>query len=166
MTTDFNKYFQHYRNRVAGLEPLDALHETHIELLALLDNIAETKGQYRYEPEKWTVKEVIGHIIDVERVFAYRAMRFARNDHTELPGFDENLYAQHSNAHNRTIATLRHEFDLLRQSSLALFNSLAEDMWLCRGTANNIDLTVTDLALLIAGHGRHHSIILQERYGV
>jgi len=164
MANDFNKYFKHYLDLVEGMEPMVALQNTHREFLSLIDNIPEDKGDYRYEPEKWTVKEVLSHIIDVERVFAYRAMRFARNDDTALAGFDDKLYAQYSNSINRSLASMKGEFDILRQSTITLFTSFDEAMWPRGGTANNIEFTVRSLALLIAGHSRHHGIILRKRY--
>jgi DinB superfamily len=162
--TNFNEYFRHYIEQVDSLDPIFALDETHSEFMTLLSGIEEAMGDYRYADGKWTIKEVIAHINDAERVFAYRAMRFARKDKTNLNGYDENAFANFSQAGKRTIADLGNEFNLLRQSSIALFNSFNDEMNVRTGTANGIEIDVKSLAYLIAGHCRHHDKILRERY--
>ena len=162
--TNFQEYFNHYINQVDSLEPIIALEVTHKEFLTLLENIDDDKGQFCYEEGKWSIKEVIAHVIDAERVFAYRAMSFARNDQNNLAGFDDHLYTKNSGANNRSIDELIAEFDILRQASIALYNSFDEAMWTRTGTANGITIDVKSLAYLIAGHCRHHGNILMERY--
>ena len=164
MTTNFRDYFNHYIKQVDELEPIDALQETHEEFLALVSEIPEEKGTYAYEEGKWSIKEVLAHVIDSERVFGYRAMSFARNDSTNLAGFDDLQYTKNSGANNRTIAELMNEFDILRQSSMVLFRSFDKTMWSRLGTANNIEIDVKSIAYLVSGHCRHHGKILQERY--
>ncbi|MEN8249568.1 MAG: DinB family protein [Bacteroidota bacterium] len=166
MTTVYNEYFAHYINLVNSVTPLQSLIETQKELLLLLENASEKQGNYRYADEKWTVKEVVAHIIDAERVFAYRAMRFARNDKTDLPGYDENTYAQYSNAKNRSLSELKVEFDILRQSSIELFRSFNDEALSRTGTANKMPIDVKSIFYLIAGHCQHHLNILRERYGL
>ena len=165
-TTNFQEYFNRYIKQVDSLAPIAALAETQQEFLTLLANVDEEKGLYKYEEGKWSVKEVIAHIIDAERVFAYRAMSFARNDKNNLAGFDDHLYAQHCGANNRSLDELLKEFDILRKASIALFSSFDDDMWARIGTANDITIDVKSIAYLIAGHCRHHGKLLQERYGV
>jgi DinB family protein len=162
--TNFNDYFKHYIKQVDSIEPILAMEQTHDEFMTLLSSINEARGNYRYADGKWTIKEVLVHINDAERVFAYRAMRFARNDKTNLTGYDENSFANFSQADNRTIADLENEFNLLRQSSIALFRSFDDEMNARTGTANGIEIDVKSLAYLIAGHCRHHGKILKERY--
>ena len=163
-STNFKDYFNHYIKQVDSLEPIAALEETLPEFISLLDKVDDEKGLYRYEEGKWSIKEVISHIIDAERVFAYRAMSFARNDKNNLAGFDDHLYAQNSGANNRSVDDLLAEFEIVRKASVALFASFDEDMWARIGTANNIAIDVKSIAYLIAGHCRHHGNILQERY--
>ena len=163
-TTNFQEYFNHYIKQVDTLEPITALEVTLPEFLTLLEKVDDEKGLFSYEDGKWSIKEVIAHIIDAERVFAYRAMSFARNDKNNLAGFDDHLYAKNSGANNRSMAELLGEFEILRKASIALYASFDEDMWARTGTANNITIDVKSLAYLIAGHCRHHGNILQERY--
>ena len=163
-TTNFQEYFNHYIKQVDTLEPITALEVTLPEFLTLLEKVDEEKGLFSYEDGKWSIKEVIAHIIDAERVFAYRAMSFARNDKNNLAGFDDHLYAKNSGANNRSMDDFSGEFEILRKASIALYASFDEDMWARTGTANNITIDVKSLAYLIAGHCRHHSNILQERY--
>ena len=163
-TTNFQEYFNHYIKQVATLEPITALEVTLPEFLTLLEKVDDEKGLFSYEDGKWSIKEVIAHIIDAERVFAYRAMSFARNDKNNLAGFDDHLYAKNSGANNRSMDDLLAEFEIVRKASIALFASFDEDMWARTGTANNITIDVKSLAYLIAGHCRHHGNILQERY--
>lgn len=163
-STNFQKYFNRYIKQVDTLEPITALEVTLPEFLTLLEKVDDEKGLFSYEDGKWSIKEVIAHIIDAERVFAYRAMSFARNDKNNLAGFDDHLYAKNSGANNRSMAELLGEFEILRKASIALYASFDEDMWARTGTANNITIDVKSLAYLIAGHCRHHGNILQERY--
>jgi hypothetical protein len=165
-STNFQDYFNHYIKQVDSLEPITALNITLQEFLTLLENVDDVKGLYCYEDGKWSIKEVVAHIIDAERVFAYRAMSFARNDKNNLAGFDDHLYCQNSGANNRSMAELLGELDILRKASISLFTSFDDDMWARTGTANNITIDVKSLAYLIAGHCRHHGNILRERYGI
>ena len=127
---------------------------------------AKAKGDHAYAPGKWTVKEVIGHLCDAERVFAYRAMRFARADATELPGFDENAYVANANFRSRTMDDLLDEMFAVRAATLSLAKHLPESAMSNRGSANGSPVTVRALFYIIAGHERHHLGILRERYGL
>jgi len=129
-----------------------------------LRSIGEHKAAYRYAPGKWSIKQVVGHLSDSERVFSYRALRFARGDTTPLPGYEENLYADIGNSDIQALEALAHEFHAIRQSTMALFRSFDDDTWLRKGTASDVDFTVRALAYQIAGHEIHHVGILQERY--
>ncbi len=139
--------------------------ETNItQTVDLLKSIGEDKAAYRYAPGKWSIKQVVGHMSDSERVFSYRALRFARGDTTPLPGYEENLYADIANFDRQTLEVLAHEFHAIRQSTLALFKSFDDDMWLRKGKASDVEFTVRALAYQIAGHEIHHVGILRERY--
>ena len=129
-----------------------------------LDPEDETFAMHRYSPGKWSVKEVVQHVIDAERVFSYRALRFARQDGTALPGFDENAYAHTSQADQRTLHDLLAEAVVVRAASVALFHSFTPYMLGLAGTANGRPITVNALGWVIAGHAAHHLRIIHERY--
>jgi uncharacterized damage-inducible protein DinB len=131
---------------------------------ALIQSLPEEKLMHRYAEGKWTIKEVLVHIVDDERIYAYRALRFARNDPTELPGFEQEDYARYSGANNRDIREILAEFTAVRNASIALFNGLDEEAFNRRGVANQNPVTVRALAYHIAGHELHHMNIIKERY--
>lgn len=124
----------------------------------------ESRGDYRYAPGKWSVKEVIGHLSDSERIFAYRALRIARGDETPLAGFDENAYAPETHAEARTLADVVDEWRDVRRATLSLFRGLPAAAWTRRGTANGQSMSTRAAAWVIAGHTRHHAAVLQQRY--
>jgi len=132
--------------------------------IALLRGIDEEKEEYRYASGKWNIKQVTGHVIDSERIFGYRALRFARRDGTSLPGYDENEFVAKANFETRTLQDLTEEFRAVRLSTLTLFRSFDDAMWLLRGTASGFPFSVRALAYQIAGHEIHHVLILKERY--
>lgn len=143
---------------------LEALDIARNRMAELVLSLPEGKGEYRYGPNKWSIKEVLCHLIDAERIFTYRALRFARNDKTQLPGFEENDYAPEANAHGRTLAEIGEEATHVRQSTVDLFKSFTPEMLQRTGTANGKTLSVLHLGYTIAGHELHHYNILQERY--
>ena len=134
------------------------------EMLALIRSISESRGDFRYEEGKWSIKEVIGHIIDGERIFAYRALRFARGDETPLSGFEQDDYVRNGGFDKRTLSDLANEYEHVRQSTIALFSNLDEEAWVRLGLSNNNPASVRALAFMIAGHERHHIEILRSRY--
>lgn len=136
------------------------------ETVALLRGIREEQSLHRYAPGKWSIREVVGHLIDAERVFTYRALTFARADEGPLPGFEENEWAAASNAHHRTLAELVEEFAAVRAASLALFRGLSQAEFARSGKASGHPVSVRGLAYVVAGHERHHVRILRERYGL
>lgn len=158
---DFYKKYVTLLQDVDVLEALKASIEQTIDLLLL---VPEDKGEYRYAPDKWSIKELICHIMDAERIFAYRALRFARNDTTSLHGFEENDYAPQANAHKRTLQQLVHEMKNLRTASVDLFASFSPEMLQRKGIASNNQISVINLGYIIAGHETHHRNILIERY--
>jgi hypothetical protein len=162
--SEHNPYYARYIAMVPEDDGVQALENQLVEGLALFRAIPEAKGEHRYAPGKWTVKEVIGHVIDAERVFAFRAMCFARSDRTELPGFDENAYVPAGDFGRRTLADLANEWELVRRSNLAMFRGFGAGAWTRRGVANGSPISVRALAFIIAGHTRHHATILRERY--
>ncbi len=128
--------------------------------------IAEDRADFAYAPGKWSVREVLAHIADGERVFAYRALRFGRGDRTPLPGFDQDTWVPESHAASRPWPDLVADFNAVRTASLHLFRSFAESDWARRGEASGIEVSVRAIAFILAGHELHHRRILVERYGL
>lgn len=162
----YNDYFANYVKLTKGETLMEALEHSDVNSLSILSSISEEQGPYRYDAGKWTVNEVIAHMNDTERIMAYRALRFARNDASELSGFDENLFAKFSNANNRTTGSLVSEFEEIRKSTTSLFESFDDEMLKKEGKANKLTFDVEALGLVIAGHSLHHSQILLERYQI
>lgn len=156
--------YKAYVEHVKDMDVMDALRFSAKKIQQLVPYIPEEKGTDRYDQGKWTIKEVINHLLDAERVFAYRALRFSRNDHTPLPPFDENAYAPEANAHARDIQRLAKEMKRLRETTLDLFASFTPDMLTREGTASGKKVSVLHLGYIIAGHDMHHYHILQDRY--
>lgn len=134
------------------------------EVLARLGAVPESRGEYRYAPGKWSLKEVIGHLADTERVFAYRALRIARGDTIPLPAFDDQAWVAEMGAGERTLADMVEEFGIVRRASLALFRHLPPAAWLRRGIASDHPASVRALAYIVAGHARHHLEVVEARY--
>lgn len=158
------QFYKVYVDYVKDMDLPDALQYAAKEVQELLASIPEEKGPYRYDEGKWTVKEVLNHMMDAERVFAYRALRFSRKDETPLHPFDENTYAPLANAHARTIQQLRSELQRLRASTIDLYSSFTPEMLKLEGTASNKKISVINLGYIIAGHDLHHLKVLKERY--
>jgi uncharacterized damage-inducible protein DinB len=127
-------------------------------------SLPEAKLMYRYAAGKWTIKETLVHIMDTERIFAYRALRFSRNDTTALPGYEQNDYVPYSKANERTLADIFREYGAVREATLSLFESFGEEDLLRKGIANGNPASVRALAYQIAGHELHHMKIIKERY--
>ena len=161
---DYPPYAEQYISLVTGTDILDTLKTQLKQTTTLFSGRSERDGNFRYAPDKWTVKEVLGHVTDAERIFAYRALRIARGDQTPLEGFEQDDYVRGARFGERKLTDLVEEYADVRQASLALFSSLDEEAWLRRGVANNHPATVRALAFLTAGHELHHRNILNERY--
>lgn len=160
---EFGVFYQKYIDTVADdvIGELEAQKES---FTSFLKNIPEGKLDYAYAEGKWTIKEVIGHVIDTERIMTYRLTVFARNDKTELPGFEENSYVSNAHFKDRSLESLAEEFSLLRSANLYLFRSLSPEEVRRTGFANKTLLSVQALLFVIAGHLNHHRKILEERY--
>ncbi|HEY8461386.1 MAG TPA: DinB family protein [Blastocatellia bacterium] len=163
-TTEYAPYFEKYISLVGEGDIVETLGRQIEGTLSLIRGLGEAQGDHRYAPGKWSVKEVIGHLIDAERIFAYRAMRFARNDATPLPGFDENAFVANAGFGSRSLADLADEFEYVRKSNVYLFKNLDGDALLRRGLSNNNELSARAIAYIIAGHELHHAGILRTRY--
>jgi uncharacterized damage-inducible protein DinB len=163
-TSEYAPFYHGYISGVPEGDVLTIIGDSGRELHAAVMAIPEERGGFRYAEGKWTIREVIGHLIDAERIFAYRALRIARADPTPLPSFEENDYVRNSNADERTLASLGQELATARESTVQLFESLPADAWVRRGTASGKEISVRAIAYIIAGHPLHHLRILRERY--
>lgn len=161
---EYAPYYGTYVSLVPDADILSTLEQQLDETLALLNGIDEAKALSRYAPDKWSIKEVVGHVTDTERVFAYRALRFARNDETALAGFEQNGYVQNASFDDYRLNDLLSEFAHVRQATVALFRHLKDEAWMRGGTASESHVTVRALAYIIAGHELHHRAILQAKY--
>ncbi len=153
-----------YIQQAQAEDLIEGLTASYVFITGLVQGLTEEQLQYRYEPGKWTIKELMVHMMDAERIFSYRALRFARHDKTELPGFDENLYAQHSSANTRDINSIIAEYTSLRTATIELFKSFDEEALQQRGSANGVESSVRALGYVILGHEVHHQKIIRERY--
>jgi uncharacterized damage-inducible protein DinB len=162
--TEYADYYANYIAKVPGSDVLSVLESQRLQMLQLFAGRSERDGSFRYASGKWSVKEVLGHITDTERIFTYRALRIARGDQTPLPGFEQDDFVKNGAFGKRTLASLAEEFGLVRSASVALLRSLPEEAWSRRGVASQKEVTVRALAFMTAGHQMHHRIILEERY--
>jgi len=162
--TEYAAFYEKYIALVPGNDIVTILDAQRLQMTQLFAARSERDGNFRYAPGKWTVKEVLGHISDSERIFAYRALRIARADQTPLSGFEQDDYVRAGAFGERTLTDLVEEFALVRGATSALFQSLSGEAWLRRGVANKSEVTVRALAFIIAGHELHHREILKEHY--
>jgi hypothetical protein len=163
LPTEYAPYYGRYISLVTG-EVFAALQAQARETSAFLSAHTEADGNLRYAPEKWTVKQVLGHVCDTERVFAYRALRIARADQTPIEGFEQDDYVRNGPFIDCRFSDLIEEFVSVRHATLSLFRGFDADAWMRRGVANKNEVTVRALAYIIAGHELHHRRILQEKY--
>lgn len=161
---EYEGHFGTYINKVLDNDLLQILNADMQAFTDFINSLPTSKHDYRYAEGKWTIKEIITHLTDAERIFAYRALRFARNDKTELPGFEENDYVPQSNAANRSIESLVAEYQAVRQATITLFESFTPDMCLLMGTASGMQISVRALGYIIAGHTLHHQQVIRQRY--
>ena len=161
---EYAQFYANYVSLVPDGDILKALARQKAATAKLLGGIGARKAGYRYAPEKWSIKGVVGHVVDAERVFAYRALSIGRGDPAPLPGFDEKAWAGTSNFDDRPFTDLVNEYQLVRETTLALLRGLPAQAWARRGTASNYPVTVRALAWIIAGHELHHIRVLKDRY--
>ena len=162
-----NEYADFYKSYIEALEDVELIEELEIclhEFIKFVQNIPMDKFDFQYEEGKWTIKEIIQHLIDSERVFSYRALRISRNDKTPLPGFDENDYVQNSNGKERSLQSLLTEMAVVRQATLSLFNSFSHEQLIKIGFASNREVSVRAIGFIIIGNQKHHQKIFLERY--
>lgn len=161
---EYIEYFGRYISRVPTGDIAVLLRDQIGDTRALLSTVKPGDADKGYAPGKWTVKEVVGHLADTERIMAYRALRIARGDKTDLPGFDENEYVPNASFGDRDLASLVEEYASVRNATLTLFRGLPHEAWPRRGTASGNEISVRALASIIAGHELHHRELLETRY--
>jgi hypothetical protein len=161
--TEYAPYYGKYTQLVPEDDLLATMRSEIVRTVAFLRQVPEAEAGRLHAPYTWTIRQVVGHLIDCERVFGYRAMRFARGDTTPLPGFDENPYAVTGEFDRLRLADLTDEYEAVRRSHVLLFDHLPEAAWLRRGVANNSEITVRALAWILIGHERHHMAIVRQR---
>lgn len=161
---EYATFYETYVSLVPDGDVVGTLSRQLEETLALLRNVPASREDFRYEPGKWSIKEVVGHMTDAERIFSYRALCIARGDRANLPGMDQDEYMRGANFDARRLGDLSAEFDYVRRATLSLFRHLDAEAWLRRGTANDREVSVRALAYILAGHEAHHVNVLKERY--
>lgn len=162
--TTIPEFYHTYVNRVEEENILDALQNSHEKTISQLQAIPEDKWHFRYAEGKWSIGEMVQHMIDTERIFAYRALCIARGETASLPGFDENAYAANSNGDSRNKESLLEEWTVVRKATTLLYNSFTDEQTGRTGTANNKSISVAAIGFICAGHALHHVHILKERY--
>jgi uncharacterized damage-inducible protein DinB len=161
---DYNEYYQSYINLVTGDDIFKELYDTNLLVSSTLNMFPQSRGDYRYAEGKWTLKEVIGHMMDTDRIFAYRALSIARGEMQPLPGFDQNQYVITGKFNNRPLFDLAYEYRLVRETNLQMFRGFDSSVLQNRGTASGYEVTVLALMYMIAGHEKHHLNVLKEKY--
>ena len=161
---EYDPYYERYISLVPEEDVVNVLAHQSTELARMFHGVSDSVGTFAYEEGKWTAKEVLSHLIDGERMFAYRVFRIARGDQTPIEGFEQDGYIENSHANRRSISDLLDEFKLLRKTNIMFFRNLEANDWTRIGTANNVEISVRSLAWIMAGHIRHHAAILKERY--
>jgi uncharacterized damage-inducible protein DinB len=162
-TSEYTRNYDSYVALVPEDDILAAMRANLAQTLTLLSGVADHDAAVCHPPYTWTIKQVIGHLTDCERIFGYRALRFARGDSTPLPGFEENDYAQVANSDSRPLAALAAEFEAVRKSHVLMFENLPQGAWQKHGVASDSDLSVRAIAYIIVGHERHHMLIIRRR---
>jgi hypothetical protein len=162
--SEYAPYYGRYVDLVQKNNILQVLSAQIENSVWYLRTISDSKGDHRYAPDKWSIKEVIGHMVDTERVFAYRALSMARSDPARLPGFEQDNWVRAAGFGSQKVAEVISEFECVRRSNLYFFQHLNEDAWMCRGIASNREFTVRAIAYIIAGHELHHVKVLQTKY--
>ena len=163
-SSEFLPYYARYIEPVPQGDIISILSAQMKETQALLRAFPSSASSSRYAPDKWTVNELVGHVIDAERIFVGRALRFARNDPTPVPGFEQDDYVANGSFNSCALRDLAAELESVRVSTIFFFKHLDESAWLRRGTANGAEVSVRALAFIIAGHELHHRGILRDRY--
>lgn len=161
---EYNPYYHTYISLVVSQDVIPFLEKQREEFVGILEVLSIDQQNYSYEEGKWTIKELLRHIIDAERIFAYRAMSIARNDKSAFPGMDQNEYMSACDDRNNSFEALIKEFDLLRQGNIQMFTNLPVDSFEIMGVASDSEISVRALLYIIVGHLEHHKTIMNDRY--
>jgi exoribonuclease II len=161
---EFDPYYNTYVSLIEGENVLEQLDAQPPEIRAIFDNMPDSRGNHSYAEGKWTIKELLSHLIDGERIFAYRVLRISRGDETPIEGFEQDGYIENSNANNRSFSDLLDEFEFQRRANMNMLRNLSDDAARRIGTASEKTISVRALVYIMAGHVRHHINILHERY--
>ena len=161
---EYSPYYDRYISLISGTEIVATLESQRRQMMLLLSGRDEADGDFRYAPDKWSAKEVLGHVCDTERIFAYRALRIARGDRTPIEGFEQDDYVRNGPFAQLPIAEIIEDYIAVRRATLTLLRNLDEPAWTRRGIANKNEVSVRALAYIIAGHELHHRRILEEKY--
>jgi hypothetical protein len=161
---EYNPYYERYISLVQGSDILTTLDAQRREMMLLLCGRDDADGNFRYAPDKWNAKEVMGHVCDTERIFAYRALRISRGDKTPIEGFEQDDYVRNGPFERMPLEEIVEDYIAVRRATLTLLRNLDETAWMRRGIANKNDITVRALAYITAGHELHHRRILEEKY--
>jgi len=162
--SEFAPYYKGYIGQVLEDDVITALEAELTESISFFRGIEEQASKSAYAEGKWTIREVVGHVIDTERVMSYRALRFARNDKTELPGFDQDEYIRGASFNDISLGDMLREFEHLRRSNILMFRNLSPEAWDRSGSANGKQISARALAFVIAGHEKHHRKVIKDRY--
>ncbi len=162
--TEYAKDYDKYVSLVPEGDVVKTLEAQLDSTLSFLRSLNPDQGDNRYAPDKWSIKEVVGHMIDAERIFAYRALRFGRNDQNALAGFEQEDYIQSANFGARDLADIIDEFESVRRSNLYLFHNLDDSAWMRTGNASDNEVSVRALAYIMAGHELHHVGVIKSKY--
>lgn len=163
-SNEYSPYYQPYIKSLKDTELISGLKESDVFCMSFFKSLPQEKLQYRYADNKWTIKEIITHLIDTERIFSYRALRFARQDKTPLMGFDQDNFVIASNANIRDINSILNEYQSVRNATIQLFKSFSHDALKQIGKASGNNMSVRAAGFTIIGHEKHHINIIQERY--
>lgn len=163
-TGEYAEHFAHYISEAGDGDILARLDGQIEEISSIYEGLTEARGAFRYAPGKWTLKDLLQHLSDAERIFAYRCLRIGRGDTTPLPGFDEDLYAAAAHADGHTVADLLNDWRAARVASLTLFRSLTPEDWLRQGTSSGRTLSARCIPYICAGHTAHHLAVIRGRY--
>jgi hypothetical protein len=163
---EYDKAFERYVSRVPETDILAALEAQPAEMAARLASVPAAREEYRYAPAKWSIRDVVGHMVDAERVMGYRALAISRGEKSALPAFEEDDYAATAGYANRPLASILDEFASLRKSHVLMLRHLDDEAWGRVGIANSLPITPRALAYVLVGHARHHMTVLGEKYGV
>ncbi|MCW9708625.1 DinB family protein [Fodinibius salsisoli] len=163
-STEYNDFYEGYIHLVTEPNVIQLLIQQGQQVFTLIQQLNAKQAQHRYAENKWSVKEVIGHLIDTERVMAYRALCIARGEQASLPGYNQDEYVEHASFDQRSLQSLSSEYDAQRNANISLFNSFTEEQTKRTGTANNATLSVRALVHIIAGHEQHHLNVLRDQY--